>query len=176
MGTSISDMYRYQLKLHCFSLLIPKKRSYICNICCVVRDDMSWFKPTSAELHQTGNFEGFSTDWATVPQQLKHHSSSINFASLIYFKPESSNAAAAHAYIKVFIFFEAVIVGPTERLVVSWGGNSGRVVGGSSCSKNWSKNVLRQSQKKFSGYTTRRVFRGLGFESCQVLTPLSSSH
>ena len=28
----------------------------------------AWFKPMSVELHQTGTFEGLSTDWAPEPQ------------------------------------------------------------------------------------------------------------
>ena len=30
---------------------------------------LSWFEPMSAELHQTGTFEGCSTDWATAPRK-----------------------------------------------------------------------------------------------------------
>ena len=32
-----------------------------------VGNDVSWFEPTSAELHQTGTFEGRTNDWAIAP-------------------------------------------------------------------------------------------------------------
>ena len=35
---------------------------------CLPQYAVAWFEPTSVELHQTGTFEGRSTDWATAPQ------------------------------------------------------------------------------------------------------------
>ena len=32
---------------------------------------LSWFEPTSVELHQTVTYEGRSTDWAIKPQQIQ---------------------------------------------------------------------------------------------------------
>ena len=39
---------------------------------------LSWFEPTSVELHQTGTFEGRSTNWATAPLGLKFYHRSRN--------------------------------------------------------------------------------------------------
>ena len=57
-----------------FSQLIHKEHTYFCATDGAARNFFllppyaaAWFQHTSVKLHQTGTYEGHSTDWATAP-------------------------------------------------------------------------------------------------------------